>query len=71
METPSTSRLDSLESHLAHLERQYDELNEVVVQQARELSRLRLQMQRVSSSVEGMEMDRIKATNPKPPHAVI
>ena len=71
MDAPSTSRLDSLESHLAHLERQYDELNEVVVQQARELSRLRLQMQRVSSSVEGMEMDRIKATNPKPPHAVI
>ena len=71
MDAPSTSRLDSLETHLAHLERQYDELNEVVVQQARELSRLRLQMQRVSSSVEGMEMDRIKATNPKPPHAVI
>lgn len=71
MDAPTTSRLDSLESHLAHLERQYDELNEVVVQQARELSRLRLQMQRVSSSVEGMEMDRIKATNPKPPHAVI
>ena len=71
MDAPTTSRLDSLETHLAHLERQYDELNEVVVQQARELSRLRLQMQRVSSSVEGMEMDRIKATNPKPPHAVI
>ncbi len=71
MDAPSTSRLDSLETHLAHLERQYDELNEVVVQQARELSRLRLQMQRVSSSVEGMEMDRIKATNAKPPHAVI
>jgi uncharacterized coiled-coil protein SlyX len=71
MDASSTSRLDSLESHLVHLERQYDELNEVVIQQGKELSWLRQQLVRVSSSVEGMELDRIKAHNPKPPHSVI
>jgi len=65
------ARLDRLETHIAHLERQYDELNQVVVEQGRELGRLRQLMQRVSTSVETIELDRIKGTNPRPPHAVI
>lgn len=67
----AASRLDRLEAHVAHLERQYDELNQVVVEQGRELNRLRQSLQRVSASVENFELDRIKATNSKPPHAVI
>lgn len=56
---------------MAHLEKLYDELNQVVIDQAREINRLRQQLQRVAASLEGMELDRIKATNPKPPHAAI
>ena len=71
MEPAWSQNLERLEAHVAHLERQYDELNEVVIQQGRELIRLRQQLQRVASSVEGMELDRVKAHNPKPPHSVI
>lgn len=65
------ARLEKLETHVAHLERQFDELNGMVIDQGRELSRLRQQLQRVSASVEGIELERIKGNNAKPPHAVI
>lgn len=71
MDPSLAARLEKLETHVAHLERQFDELNAVVIGQGKELARMRQQMQRVSASVEGMELDRIKATNPKPPHAVV
>lgn len=71
MDSALAARLEKLETHVAHLERQFDELNGVVIGQGRELTRLRQSMQRVSASVEGMELDRIKATNAKPPHSAI
>jgi len=61
-------RLEKVESNLAHLEHQYDQLNRVVMDQGRHLARLQTQQQRVSQSVETMELERIKTTNPKPPH---
>jgi SlyX protein len=63
-----TERLAQIESHVAHLERLGDELNTVVTQQARELERLKRQVARLTESLEGLESERIKATNPKPPH---
>ncbi len=64
----SAPRLEKIESHLAHLEKQYEELNRVVIEQARVLARLLKEHTKVSGAVETMEMERIRANNPKPPH---
>lgn len=68
MDKELAERLEKLESSLAHLEHQYDQLNEVVLEQAKQLAKLQAVQQRVSQTVEGMEIERIKATNAKPPH---
>ena len=62
------SRLEKIESHLAHLERQYEELNGVVIEQARIIARLQKEHAKVSTAVQTMEIDRISANNTKPPH---
>lgn len=61
-------RLERLEAHLTHVERQCEELNQVVTEQARTLRKLQTQQQRIAESVETTELERIKATNSKPPH---
>jgi len=61
-------RLEKIETHLAHLERMYDELNQVVVEQAKTIHHMRTQEQRLSATIEGLELERIRSTNPKPPH---
>ena len=61
-------RMEKLEAHVAHLERQIDQLNEVVIQQSQELDRLKKQLGRISQSVENAELERIKSVDPKPPH---
>jgi len=63
-----SQRLERLESHIAHLEHQVEQLNGVVVDQAKLLERLKKEVQRTSSAMETMELERIKANNPKPPH---
>jgi uncharacterized coiled-coil protein SlyX len=63
------TRLSRIEAHLAHVERQNDELNSVVIEQGRILARLQTQIRRISESVESTELDRIRSTNPKPPHS--
>jgi len=68
MKPDPAARLKDLESHIAHLERQYDQLNEVVITQGRLLKKLQVQQQRLSDTVESAELDRIRANNPKPPH---
>ena len=61
-------RLQKLESHLAFLDRQYDELNKVVIEQGRALSRIQAELARASQALQSVEIDRIRANNPKPPH---
>ena len=68
MDKETAARLEKLETNVAHLERQYEQLNEVVLEQARQLKRMQSVQQRVSQTMETLELDRIKATNPKPPH---
>lgn len=68
MAEQQAERMARIESHVAHLERLCDELNTVVTQQARELERLKRQAARLTESLEGLESERIKATNAKPPH---
>jgi uncharacterized coiled-coil protein SlyX len=61
-------RLERIESHLAHLERHHEQLNQVVVEQGRLLKKLSIQNQRMADTIEATEIDRIRASNPKPPH---
>lgn len=68
MNEDDAQRLQRIETHLSFLERQYEELNQVVIAQARVIKRLQSQQERIAESVETSELDRIKSTNPKPPH---
>lgn len=71
MDPEAEQQITRLQAAVAHLEHQYDVLNGVVVEQGRELARLRQQLQKLTSSVENIETDRIRADQRKPPHAVI
>ena len=64
----TAARLEKIESHLAHLEHQYEQLNKVVIEQGRLLARLQKESAKVSHAVENIELERIRANNPKPPH---
>ena len=68
MDLEVSQRLERIESHLAHLERQYEELNQVVIEQSATIKKLQAHQQRIAQSIEASELERIKATNPKPPH---
>lgn len=70
MPTELEQRLAHLEAHLSHVERQNEQLNAVVIEQGRALAKLQTLVRRLSESVETAELDRIKSTNPKPPHSV-
>jgi uncharacterized coiled-coil protein SlyX len=61
-------RLTRLESAVAHMEYLAEQLNGVVTEQAREIAHLKKQLQRQSSTLETIELERIKSTNPVPPH---
>lgn len=61
-------RLEKIESQIAFLERQYDELNSVVIQQSKTILRLQTQLDRANEALETAELERIRANNPKPPH---
>jgi uncharacterized coiled-coil protein SlyX len=61
-------RLEKLESHVAFLERQYDDLNKVVIEQGRILARLQAELSRASDALQAAEIELIRANNPKPPH---
>ena len=68
MNEPFTDRIDKIESHVAHLDRQIDQLNEVAVEQSREMDRLKKLVGRLSLSLESAELDRVKSVDSKPPH---
>lgn len=61
-------RIDKLEANQAHLEHQVEQLNSVVIEQGKLLERLKKEVQRQSSAMQTLELDRIKANNPRPPH---
>jgi uncharacterized coiled-coil protein SlyX len=63
-----SSRLLKIESHLAHLEHQYEELNRIVIEQGKALARLQKENARMSDTVQTIELERIRANNSKPPH---
>ena len=65
---PMAERLARAEAAVAHVERQYDELNAVVVEQGRVIERLRRQVERLTETLQHQELDRIRSTSSKPPH---
>jgi uncharacterized coiled-coil protein SlyX len=62
------ARLARIETNLAHVEKQYEDLNQVVIEQARIIARLQKELLKTSSAVETMELERIRTNNQKPPH---
>jgi uncharacterized coiled-coil protein SlyX len=63
-----STRLGKIESHLAHLEHQVEQMNSVIMAQDKLLERLKKEVQHQSSNMETLELERIKANNSKPPH---
>jgi uncharacterized coiled-coil protein SlyX len=61
-------RFNRLESAVAHLELLTEQLNEVVTGQARQIDRLNAKVRLQAQSLETIELERIRSTNPKPPH---
>ena len=68
MADENSQRMDKLESHLAHLERLVDQLNGVVIEQGKLLDRLKKETQRQSSTLQTLELERIRSNVQKPPH---
>lgn len=50
------------------MEHQHEQLNQVVVEQARILARLQKEIARASEAMENQELERIRSNNQKPPH---
>jgi SlyX protein len=68
MNDETSARFARLESHLAHLEHQVEELNGVVIEQGKDIERLRKQVQLHARTLETSEIEQAKANNPRPPH---
>ena len=68
MADENSRRMDRLESHLAHLEHQVEQLNGVVIEQAKLLDGLGKEVRRQSSAMKTLELERIKSNVQKPPH---
>jgi SlyX protein len=68
MSDDQSRRIDKIETHVAHLEHQLEQINGVVIEQGKMLDRLKKEIQRQSSAMQTMELDRISSNQQKPPH---
>ena len=68
MADDNSQRIEKLESNIAHLEHQVEQLNDVVIEQGKLLERLRKEVHRQSTAMQTLELERIKANVQKPPH---
>lgn len=68
MDKDLANRLEKIEITLAHLERQYEQVNEVVIAQGKAIARIESHLRRMGQTLEQIELDRIKGTSSKPPH---
>ena len=66
--TELAARLAKLESDHIHLERQYDELNGVAIDQGKLLSRLQKKLGQIDEAMQSQDLERVRETNQKPPH---
>ena len=65
---PLNTLLEKAEAALAHLERNFDELNSVVIAQNKTITRLQRQLEVLGETLRGQDLDRIQPHNQKPPH---
>jgi len=68
MASENSQRMEKLESHVAHLEHQVEQLNEVVVEQGKLLDKLKKEIQRQSGSLQTLELESVRSNVQKPPH---
>lgn len=68
MSNDAGDRLVQIEATMAHLEHQVEQLNGVIIEQGKELEHLKRLVQRQAQTLESIELERVKATSPKPPH---
>ncbi|MSR66262.1 MAG: SlyX family protein [Pedosphaera sp.] len=68
MSDTNEDRLVRIESHVAELEQLVEELNGVIVEQQKQISKLQLQASNFSQLIQWQELERIKETKTKPPH---
>jgi len=60
--------MERLEANLAHLEHQVEAMNSVVIEQGKLLERLKKEVQRQSTAMQTLELERIQSNHQKPPH---
>lgn len=63
-----TQRIERVEATIAHMERQSDELNSVIIEQGRTITRLVKRLEQLGDTLETQELDRVRSTQQKPPH---
>ena len=68
MNDETSQRLEKIEANFAHLEHHVEQLNQVIIEQGKVVEMLRRQAQKQSQALESIELERIKATNARPPH---
>lgn len=68
MADENSRRIDRLEANLAHLEHQVEQLNGVIIEQGKLLERMKREVQRQSTAMQTLELERVKSNNQKPPH---
>ena len=68
MADDNSRRMEKLESNLAHLEHQVEEMNCVLIDQGKLLDRLKKEVQRQNTAMQTLELERIQSNNQKPPH---
>ena len=68
MNDDTSTRLGKMESDLAHLEHQVEQLNGVIIAQGKLLERMKKEVSRQTSAMESLELERIKSNVTRPPH---
>lgn len=68
MDEATRDRIRKLESALTHVERQYDQLNDIVIRQDKQLARLSAIVERVDNTLHDFELDQVRSNNARPPH---
>lgn len=68
MEPALALRLEKIESALAHLDHQYEQLNEMVIAQDKLLARLQKVAERVDGALQALALEQTRAGNTRPPH---
>lgn len=62
------ARVEKLEASLAHLERNHDEVNDVVIAQGKLIARLQKRLEQLDTAFQAQDAERLGNAPQKPPH---